>query len=80
MSFDKLNDAVYNRWYKDDCENVIIEIFWYEIYDKMMRTILEMDDEKITKQSILEIADQFINDPQIISDARMLSNCFEERD
>ena len=78
MSYDELNSIIYDRWEKDDCEGIYAEFLWYEVLDKTMRWILGMDDEKITKKAILDIAKHFTNDKEIIKDARSMSKCFEE--
>ena len=78
MSYDELNSIIYDRWEKDDCEGIYAEFLWYEVLDKTMRWILGMDDEKITKKAILAIAEHYTHDREVISDARSMSECFEE--
>ena len=40
MYFTDLNDIIYNRWNKDDCEDIIVELFFYQVFDEIMRTIM----------------------------------------
>ena len=78
MSYDELNSIIYDRWEKDDCEGIYAEFLWYEVLDKTMRWILGMEDDKITKQAILDIASHMVNDDEVIQTAKELSDCFEE--
>ena len=76
--YGKLNELMYNKLEKDECDTILDEMFWYEVLDRTVRWILGMDDKKITKDAILEIAQHYINDPETLGDAMDLSDCFEE--
>ena len=78
MIYERLNEIIYNRWEKDDCEDIHAEIFWYSVMNSTMRWILGMEDDKITKQAILDIASHMVNDDEVIQTAKELSDCFEE--
>ena len=78
MYFTDLNDIIYNRWNKDDCEDIIVELFFYQVFDEILRTVMNTEDENITKQFIMDTAKKCIDDPDVIDDARSLSRCFEE--
>ena len=77
--YDELNEIIYKRWEDDDCDGIPEEIFSYVIMSNTLRLVMGIDDEKITKQTILDIAKHFANnDPEIIETARELGECFEE--
>ena len=77
--YSKMIDIIYDRWEKDDCEDIIEEIFCYKILDEVMADIFNLDDEEITKEKILEIIKNQTKDKGLIDEARELSECFEER-
>lgn len=81
-AYEKLNSIVFDKWMNDDrtFDDIYSELFMYKVLDNTMRWILGMDDEKITKKAILEIAEHFTNDKDTIEEARELSGCFVEEE
>ena len=78
MSYSELNDIITKTWENECDSNVYMEFFWYMVMTEIMRSIFEMKDEEITKESILELARRFVKDKDVRYDARALSECFEE--
>ena len=76
--FGKLIDMCYERWQKDDCDDITEEIFDYMVYKTVLSNVMDLDDEEITKEKILEIAGEVIKDESVIEDARELSDCLTD--
>ena len=79
MNYEDIREVIYKRWEDDECEGIHEEILTYVVLTNTLRWVMGMDDEKITKQAIYDIAKHFVNsDPEIIETAKELSDCFEE--
>lgn len=79
MNYEKMNNIIYDRWEKDDCDGIYEEIFSYMIMSNTFRRIMEMDDERITKKMIIDTIKMMCENKNIIDEARELSSCFEEK-
>ena len=77
--YSRMTDIIYGRLEKDDCEDIIEEIFCYTILNEAIKDIFELKDEEITKDMILNVIRAQTKDKGLIDEARELSGCFEEK-